>query len=269
MESNEDDGLDGDFFMDRPETERIREQILDEGFEKAKAGKFTIEKNNEKKLRKKPFFLLGIVLIIIGASCFVTVNYGPWLYIKYEPIGNENVTIEKTYYKDFQAYGFEDEEINNFFEGNGSKYLGIAPDDFSPYLNMSNYAAYVLLIIGIIFTIIQILSRVWNFGYRKSLIIHSIFAAITAIIFTYLMFVSIKFFAAFILYLLNYNPISLSLGEPFIAFIAPVLLLFVFLAGLKACFVVLKSDYNEVESIFDSKRLKKSLFDFRFSGGNK
>lgn len=268
MDINEDDGLDDDFFMSRPKSEKIKEQVLDEDFKKAKTGKFTIEKKlKEKNLRKKPFLLLGIVLIIIGACCFVTVNYGPWLYVKYDATGNENVTIEKMYYKGFQVYDLEDEEIKNFFESDSIEYLGISSDDFAPYFNMSIYVSYALLILGIVFTLIQIISKIRDFEYKRSLIIHSFFATTAAIICTYFIFISIKFFASFVLSILNYDIISNILEKPVIVFIAPLILLFVFSGGLKACFIVLKSDYNELEDIFNSKRPKKSFFDFRYQGG--
>jgi hypothetical protein len=266
MEIAEDNSLDEDFII-RPKSEKIKDQILDEDFQKAKTAKVTIKKKiKEKDLRKKPFFLLGIVLIIIGLTCFITVNFGPWMYIKYEPAVNENVTIEKIYFKDFQLYDLKDDKINNFFEENSSKYLGISTDDFSPYSEISIYVSYAFLVIGTIFTLIQILSKIWDFEYKKSLLLHSFFGAISAVICIYFISISIKFFASFVLYTLNYNLVSISLEKPVIVFVVPLILLFLFSGCLKACFVVLKSDYSELENIFDSTRSKKSLFDFRYSG---
>jgi len=268
MQFGKDDKTDNDFLVDKRKLERTKEYVLDEDFNKAKTGRFNQEKKTkDKHLRKKPFLLLGIALIIIGASCFVTANYGPWTYVKYEPIGMENVTIEKVYYKDFQTYDGEDTTISNFFLSESGEYIGITSDDISPYYKMSIYISYALILIGAIFTVIQIISRIFDFEYKISLIIHSFFAAVSAVICVYAIFLSVKFFSAFILYLLNFKAISTILGKPIIAFIAPLILLFIFSGALKICFVVLKTDYNELEDIFNSKRPKKTFFDFRHRGG--
>lgn len=268
MQFGKDDKTDDDFRVDKRRIERTKAQVLDEDFNKAKTGRFSREKKTkEKNLRKKPFLLLGIALIIIGASCFVTVNYGPWAYVKYEPIGTENVTIEKVYYKDFQTYDGEDTTISNFFLSESGEYLGITSDDISPYYKMSTYISYAFILMGIIFTAIQIISRMLDFEYKISLIIHSFFAAVAAVVCIYTIFLSVKFFSAFILYILNFKAISNILGKPIIVFIAPLIILFIFSGALKVCFVILKTDYNELEDIFDSKRPKKTFFDFRHRGG--
>lgn len=266
MNTNQKDNLDDDFFINDKKKEKIKEQNLDEKFKKTQKKD---KKTKEKTSRKKPFLLLGIVLIIIGASCFVMVEYGPLLYVKYEPVQSQNITIEKIYYKDFQQYISEDEEIHNFFELNSSKYLGVSPDDFTPYLKTGIYTSYGLILMGVIFTILQIIFGIIDFDYKKSLILHSFFASAAAIICVYLIFISTKFFAAYILYILNYGIITNVLGNAVIVFITPVILLFIFAAGLKICFVILKADYNEFESIFDTKKPKKSLINFRYSGGKK
>lgn len=268
MQFDRDGKTDDDFLVDKRKIERTKAKVLDEDFNKAKSGRFSREKKTkEKNLRKKPFLLLGIALIIIGASCFVTVNYGPWAYVKYEPVGTENVTIEKVYYKDFQTYDGEDTAISNFFISDSGEYLGITSDDISPYYKMSIYISYALIIIGIIFTIIQIISRMLDFEYKISLIIHSFFAATAAVLCIYAIFLSVKFFSAFLLYMLNFKAISTILGKPIIVFIAPLIVLFIFSGALKVCFVVLKTDYSELENIFRSKRPKKTFFDFRHGGG--
>ena len=266
MEINQSDDSDDDFFINKEKEEKIKEQILDENFKKTQKKE---KKTKEKTSRKKPFFLLGIVLIIIGASCFVMVEYGPLLYVGYEPVQGQNTTIEKIYYKDFQQYISDDEGIHNFFELNSSEYLGVSPDDFTPYLKIGIYTSYGLILIGAIFTILQIIFRIVEFSYKKSRILHSFFASIAAVIFVYFIFVSTKFFAAYFLYLLNYEIITNVLGNAVIVFIAPTILIFIFAVGLKICFVILKTDYNELESIFESKKPKKSLIDFRYSGGKK
>ena len=87
MDTNQDESLDKDFFMSNRKSDKIKEKVLDEDYKKARTGKTVKAKRiKEKHLKKKPFLLFGIALIIIGACCFVTVNYGPWLYVKYDPI---------------------------------------------------------------------------------------------------------------------------------------------------------------------------------------
>ncbi len=268
MQPNSESRLDNDFFIDERNSEKIKQEILEEDFKKAKRkeGKKEVDKK-EKKVRKKPFLLLGIALMIIGATCFVMVNQGPWLYVKYEDIENNNTTIEKIYYKDFQLIDTEDEEINNFFEIQSQEYLGVSSDDFTPYLKISNYVSYAFILLGAVFTVLEIVFKIRDVDYKKSLILHSFFATTAAVICIYFILISLKFLAYFILYLLNYEIIANFLAKPLILFIVPMLLVFVFATALKICFVALKTDYKEIETILDSKKPNKSIINFRYHGG--
>jgi hypothetical protein len=269
MRINPDDEIENNQSIIDQRNERIKQQFLEEDFKKANDKVQKKEKTKEKKfIRKKPFFLLGVFLIIIGASCYTVVNQGPWLYVNYEPMELENVTVEKLYYyKDLQMRDIEDLRIRTFLESESKEYLGISSTDFSTYFNMTKILSYTLILLGIAFIILNIAFKIFDFEYKKLLVLHSFFAATFVIICIYIIFGSAKFLAAFILYFLNYDGIVEILGGSMVICIMPLILIVVFSLALSICFIILKADYKELETIFDSKKSKESPLNARYHRG--
>ena len=268
MENNQEDNLDDDYFKDKQYNFKKKQQILKNQIDKKDMKIKKQEKTKkEKNERKSRFLLLGIVLIIIGSACFVTINELPLLYVKYEQkLESENLTIERLYYQDIQISDEYDQKIKTFFDSDSGQYLGVSTDDFSPYIKICKYLSYMLVGIGIVFTLTQIAFKFVVIENKKALLLHSLFAASGAVLCVYLIFISVKFFAAFILYLLNYKIIAENLTNPVITFVTPIIIIFIVSIGLKICFVILKIDYNELEKTLESKKPKKSMLDFRYKG---
>ena len=134
-----DDTVD-DFYSDIKKSRKaLKEDILDETFKKAEISK-GLRPKEEKKVTKKTFLKLGIILIIIAIISLVVINHLTWMYVKYDA---DYGTIEELYYRELvnkedQSY----KEIDYIFESqctncsnNSKNYIGITKDDFTniPY----------------------------------------------------------------------------------------------------------------------------------------
>ena len=231
---------------------KTKDQILDESFKKAELSK--IGKNDtidQHLIIKKPLQKIGFLIVIIAIIGIAILNYMPVLYINYE---TENSSITQFIsYEDFKLDKIEPEEINSIFEStcydcsdNSDSYIGLTINDFIDAPKFTSYVFYIMIIIGVLFSIIGLVDRKKNFSEKTNTIIHSIFTAFIILTGIIMLILNMKFLDANLLQHLNkpflkelgFNRIQLLFFEPyFIIFISVIL----FVIGL----IHMKLDLNK------------------------
>lgn len=164
MSHVDEEAIDENFFPDITDIKKIRKRVkddvLDEMFEKAETSK-RIRRKPEDKVIKKHFHQLGIVFICIAIIALISINYMPWMFIKFDTV---NGGIQELYYVNFKNKNDHYyTEIDNIFESpctncsnNSKNYIGIIKNDFSSIPKITSYAFITLALLGIFFTIIEI-----------------------------------------------------------------------------------------------------------------
>lgn len=247
------EGEDDDIFPNIPMSKKsIKEDILDESFKKAEISK-EIQTKKGKKISKEPFRKLGIVLIIISIISLAIINFLPWMYIRYDA---EYGTIEEFYYRGLEnKEGNYYEEVNYIFESpcincsyNSKNYIGVTEDDFTNIPKVASNGFFALVILGLIYTIFEIIKRKYNFFMETALIIHSIYAAAAIFISIVVAVSSIKFLGIYFLLYYNMSFIEASgVNNVILIFVAPIILIFVSSAIIKISITVLKINFDEFE----------------------
>ena len=270
MKFGEDENFD-DSSAERESRERIiKQKILDENYKKAelsiglKRGKKTFDI----KSKKKPFSYLGIFLIIAAVVCLIITEQIPWFYVKYDINNNENMTtIEESYYKDFvNKNGNNYNQIRNLFEPINRSYLiGLSIDDFVATSILSYYSFLMLIFLGFFFTVFVVLYRVFKYSYETMIIIQSFFAATSAVVCVFLLFIFVKFIAAHVLFYYNTSMIHQILLNASISFPVPVIVIIIVSFILKICFVIVKSGYRELERM-TTYSTKETGFTYKIHG---
>jgi hypothetical protein len=271
MDIDEDEELEENFFLSEKEKEKLKQEMLDEDFKKAIDPKKETKKAAKKAAKikeKKTFSKLGLGLIFIAVICLLIINLVPWFYIKFDST-LEHQTLEKVYYRDFNTDNGSLEVLNFFESSNSSKYLGLSSNDFTTLPQKAAYIFYSILILGILFTIIEIINKKREISLEKLIIIHTFFSAITAILCVYLIFLTVKFFGVHLLLYHNVEYIQSSLPNVILLFFAPIFLVFVTAGILKISSTTMKFNFNLFEKIQESKRPKKSLYNLKQGGKSK
>jgi hypothetical protein len=252
-------------FISEQRKEKIKEKVLDEDFKKAT--EFSKKsKHNTERVEKRPFFNLGFGLIFVGVLCLLILNFTPWIYVKYD----SNITSEKDidffYYRDFEQVGTnQNQEFATFFQqGNSSKFLGISDNDLTVIPNVGYYIFIVFVLLGMLFTAINIFFiKKKNANIENLRVIHSFFAGIVAILSIYFIYVGVKFFGAMILLIYNNHVISNDVSNLFLAYLAPIILIFIVAGVLKLSFTIIKVNIREMQKITDEEKTKSSLKKFK------
>lgn len=244
-----------------------KDEILDENFKKAQEKK-TIKKKEIKEKKKKPFLKSGIVLIITAVICLSIINYMPWLYVRYDPDVNEDGYIEGLYYRDFKNLDDPlDSNISSLFElKNGSYQTGISLDDFSTTPRFSSYAFYILVIIGLLFTIILLIDRYRNFSDIKINILQSVLGVITAAVCIYIIYLLVKFIGAHILMMHNLQEILQTLPNVILIFPVPLVIIISTAGIMKVTFTILKVNLFKLEKMTSPDLTEKKDI-FRYQRG--
>jgi hypothetical protein len=267
MDSVEDEEFEEDFFLSKKKKERLKEELLDKDFKKAlSSGPYKgIKKPFKKSVKKKPFLKFGIFLIIMAFICILIVNLSPWLYVRY---GTNDSPIEELYYRDFDnKKSIENTNISLFFKSqDSSTYLGVSFDDFINIPRNSVYIFITIIILGFIFTLIEILNHWKNFSSVIRSITHTFFALLVSIICIYLLYINLHFFSSNILEYNNIGFIKDSLPNVSFVFITPVVLIFIVALILKISFSVMKLNFREFETIYIKMQPKKALYSYRYRG---
>lgn len=253
MDSFQDEEFEEDFQIKKEQ--RIKQEFLEENFKKASTAIDKIKKENIKKPAKKPFFKLGLCLILISIFCLIFLNLMPWAYIKYDNNVPELKTHEFFYYNTGKIDTISnDTTFTNFFKsGESYGYIGLSSNDITKTSEVQSCIFYAFIVIGIVFTIFEILFRKRDFSLKRYRLVHTFFALITAILSVYFIFISIKFIGANILIGYNIQFAFINIEKLAIVFIAPVILTFIVSGILKLSITVLKINFNEFEKIIDEK----------------
>lgn len=210
-----------------------KENILDESFKKAERSKGIKSEKTKGITRKTPFPKLGIFFIIIAVVALIIINFLPWFFIRYDA---EYGTIQEFYFKDFEnkddSYY---QNLENIFDSqctncsiNSKNFIGITKDDLFDVPKNSSYTFYVLILLGIIFTIISLIDNSRHYSKSKISIIHSSLAAPGVLIGTFIILINIKFLSVHFLTFFNKSFIETS-GATNIRFIffAPLFLIII------------------------------------------
>jgi hypothetical protein len=270
MQGIEYDDLDKDFLSnERKIRKNEKEDILDETFKKAEISK-VIRSNAGKKVKKKPFLKLGIILLVIAIIAIIIINSLPWLFIKGDLRYGE---IQEFYYKNFEnKEGHYFNEIDYIFESPcvncsnySSNYIGLTKNDFTTIPNSAIITFYVLALLGIIFTIFEIIEKWRNLDSCLVILIHSTFAIASDVIGLYVAYLCIKFLGSY--FLLFYNTLFIEAsGISNIVVIYPVItiLLIISFTIIMIATVVMHINFHEFGKRLKSESTRSVLNTFKF-----
>jgi len=264
-------------FLQNARREKTKNELLDETFKKAEIV-HGLRPSEKKIIPKRPFLKSGIVLLVIAILCLVIIDNAPWMYIKYDDpaLG----VIEETFGRDLKNEKFDKIEnadstvfgnIQGLFESrcnncsnNSQHFIGLSIDDFSSTPKMTFYAFMIMALMGIIFTLFQVIDKLRRFSFDTVAIIHSIFAAGIIFASTYVLLLVIKFFGTYLLIVHN-GPFS-PLDELRVVFIAPVILIVIAAILIKGATAILKMNFNELKMRFKTDIPEDSFSIYRFGG---
>lgn len=213
------------------------------------------------KPKKKPFFKLGLILIIVSIICLLIMNFVPWAVVSYD---NNILNIKNNeiyYYTDKIDKNTNDVSFSSFFESQDSyEYIGLNSNSIKSSSITLSYLLYAIIAIGVIFTIFGLFISRSDFSIEKYRLFHCFFAFITALICIYFVFISIKFIGANILMLYNSEFIPADIENLAFIFISPIIVLFIVLGLFKLNISVLKINFNIFEKNYLIEKTKnKSL----------
>ena len=236
-----------------------KETILDESFKKAERSKGIQAEDKKGITKKQPFPKLGVVFIIIAVIALIVINFLPWFFAKYDA---EYGTIQEFYFKDFEKKdGRHYQSLENIFDSqctncsiNSKNFIGISKDDLFDVPKNSSYAVYVLILLGILFTIISLIDNSRHYSRSIISIIHSSFAAPGVLIGTFIILMNIKFLSVHFLIFFNKAFIETS-GATNIRFIffAPLFIIIISIAIVLISVITININLRE----FDKKRKSK------------
>lgn len=236
-----------------------KEIILDESFKKAERSKGI--KGEEKKgiTKKPPFPKLGIFFIIIAVVALIIINFLPWFFTRYDA---EYGNIQEFYFKDFEnKEEWNYQSLENIFNSqctncstNSKNFIGISKDDLFDVPKNSSYTFYVLILLGIIFTIISLIDNSRHYSKSIIRIVHSSLATPGVLIGTFIIILNIKFLSVHFLLFFNKAFIETS-GATNIRFIffAPLFLIIISIAIVLISVITININLRE----FDKKRKSK------------
>lgn len=244
-----------EFLNDKQDKKILNEEILEDKHKKISTFIDNFKIKGKSNFKKKPFFKLGLILIIVGIICLLVLNLAPWVYIKYDNEISDVKDNEFFYYKDKIDNFNGDTVFSGFFDSESSyEYLGVNSDSFKSMYLEHSYILYLIIILGVVFTIIGIFVKRYDFSIDKYGLLHSFFAMLTSVLCVYLIFITVKFLGAEMLLFYNGNFISDNLGNLAIIFITPFFLIFLYSCLLKINFTVLKINLHYFEKFFDEKQ---------------
>ena len=238
-----------------------KEKILDESFEKAERSKGIKVEDTKATTKKPPFPKLGIFFIIIAIVALIVINVLPWFFTIFDA---EYGTIQEFYFKDFENKDDRYyQSLDNVFESqctncsmSSKNFIGISKDDLFDVPKNSSYTFYLLILLGIIFTIISIIDNSRHYSRSIISIIHSTFATTGVIIGTFIILLNIKFLSVHFLIFFNRAFIDTS-GATNIRFIffAPLFLIIISIAIVLISVIEININLRE----FDKKRKSRII----------
>ena len=173
------------------------------------------------------------------------------MYIRYSA---DYGTIEEFYYKGFEnKEGNYYEEVDYIFESpctncsnNSKNFIGVTKDDFTNIPNMASYGFIFLVLLGLIFTLFELIERMLNFSLEITAMIHTIFAAAAILVSIVIVASCIKFLGLYFLLYYNIPFIEASgVNNVILIFLAPIILIIISLAIIKVTITVMKINFDE------------------------
>lgn len=256
-----------DFFKDIRKSRKVaKEKILDETFKKAEIKKGLRPKPGTEFL-KKPFLKIGVILIVISIICLVAISYFPWLYIKYDD--PQFGTIQEMLYESDFKRGDYYKEIDLIFEspctncsGDSNNFLGITKNDFLGGFRTTATGYYLLAILGVIFTVFEIVRRKREMPIEIVTIGHSLVAAISIIVSILITSIFIKFLGSYFLLYYNKSFIETSgVSNIILIYFVPLLIIILSLATVIVSVIVLKVNFKEFQKKISSGSSRFSYSD--------
>jgi hypothetical protein len=266
---------DEEFYKKRKiDGEQYKEIVLDHNFLKAQTSRWKKKDKSETTTpMKKPFIKTGIIIFIIAIIAIFSIQYLPWMFLKYDTTSG---TIEYIIERDLKMTDSDIEvmnpEINNLFSSPKSihgrysdSYVGLTFSDFTNIPETSFNLFFILMIISIIFTIFLIIDKFRNFDMGNVTMIYSGFAA-TCIIFSLVIFaICLKFIASYIVLYLNWPFIQdLGINDIRLVYIVPIIIIILSLTIIKSCITVLKLNYRDIVNRLETKKSEERFLMFKF-----
>ena len=236
-----------------------KDEVLDDSLNKIDI-KLKISEE-EKNDIKKPFRKTGLLIIIISVICLILISQLPWAYVNYDSKQNGNESVEETIFND--SFN-QDLKENSFFESkNGSQNVGISLNDFADTYRLSYYLFIGLIVMGVIATLYQIITRNKDYLYDLDLIFNSVIIIIAAIVSIIIILLFIRFLGAH--FLLFHNSSFMIEEFPNIHMILPLpfIILIMMTNFLKISFTILKMNFKELEKTYKSDFFKKAIYSFK------
>lgn len=250
MPKDFEDFQDIDEFVPRNNFSSTKGEILDEVFKKAEVKK-ELNKTKTKKNKNKPFLKSGILLMLIAFICWIIIVSSPWVYVKTDSefFGQNEMFLSL---EDVDKPVYEG-DIKNVFEPNNCSenscsYLGLNFDDFNQDTRMIIYCLFAFIIIGLVFTIIQIIDRLKGFSTESFMLFHSLFAFFTIAVGLYLLIILVKYLGVYLLLYHNASFLTQNLLLKNVVIVFPVVLIFILTvcAIVKISFSILKMNFVEL-----------------------
>lgn len=267
MRYTEKDSDNDSFSKIKESIKNAKDDLLDETFKKAEIKK-ALRLKEEKKIPKKPFLKLGIVLIIVSLIAIGSVNSLPWVFIKYDTI---NGTTQESYFKDFSE-GTVYNETTYIFESpctncsnSSNNFIGLTLNDFSDIPKLTINAFIILGALGVIFIIYILIDKWRNFSWDTTLLVHSSFAIAANIVSVFIIFILTKFLGSYLL--LYYNmPFIESSGIKNITIVYPSTSILIILSATIILFtiVVIQINFREFEKKYLLEKIRSERHYFRF-----
>ena len=267
MLSNDSDSSNKDFFFEKNLEEISKDEILDEAYKRAENK--TQEKKRKQRVKNKPFYKSGFLLILLSVFCLGIVIISPWAYIRCNTDNNDghvDKLIFKNYGRDDIGFDNNSELIANIFESNNCSnsscnYLGLDFNYFKDTPKISFYGFILLALMGLIFLIVQIIDRYRTFSIEIFTIIHSVFAAFTMIIGVYLLLLMLNLIGVY--FLIFYNSSFLAVND--LIFISPVAI-FLIIALFNIItwgFRIITINYREFEKKLNPVESERPYFTYK------
>ena len=271
MRDYEEGDIDEDFFSSVQKMRKTaKEDLLDETYKKAEKSKEFRSKSG-KKVPKKPFLKLGLVLIFIAVFSLVVINFMPWMFVKYN---TEYETMQESHsLEDFKnsdelfyretRYIFESPCTN--CSNNSKNFIGLTIDDFTGIASTVSYAFYSLIILGAVFTTFEIFRKKRDTDADIVTLMQSMFATAACVIGVFTALLLIKFLGPY--FLLYYNrPFIEASGINTLVIIFPAALILIIISFVIIMITtsVMRINFHEFEKRLTSNKTRSALSDFKF-----
>lgn len=242
-------------------TKKQDKNILNEKHKKVVFLLDTVETKEKSKFKNKPFFKLGLLLIVVGIICLLIINLVPWVYVVYDnKISNVNNNEVLYYNNKIDAFS-SDKYFTSFFASQDSNlYFGVNSFDLNSDYIIQSFILYTIIILGFVLTIIGLFIIKSDFSIDKYRLLNCFFAIIIALLCIYSIFITVKFLGSEILIFYNSNFISDNITNLAVIFLAPIILIVMTSFLLKINITILKLNLKYFEKTFYEKPNQNPLY---------